>query len=68
MRPYKDATVDGLHLADDDEVGVQRVADQRDITERARRPEYRGIADDGERRIRREREDRRVLALSEMAD
>jgi hypothetical protein len=60
MRPYKDAAVDGLHLADDDEVGVQRVADERDVAERARRSEYRGIADDGELRIRSEREDRRV--------
>jgi hypothetical protein len=60
VRPYKDAAVDGLHLADDDEVGVQRVADEREVAERARRPEYRGIADDSELRIRGEREDGRV--------
>jgi len=45
VRPYQDAAVDGLHLADDDEVGLQRIADERDVAERARRSEYRGIAD-----------------------
>jgi hypothetical protein len=38
MRPYKDAAVHGLHLADDDEVGVHRIADEREVAERARRP------------------------------
>ena len=60
VRSHENRVVHQLHLADDDEVGVQRVADGGDVAERPRGAQDGRVADHRQLRLRRQREDGRV--------